>query len=264
MKHAPVGARDFHTLGHLQDAGIPSYFSGCLTLTLHRPEVAREQDLIVLNDVPIQVEELIRSCSPKRIEKVSQITAQRDRTKRFQAACDLLEKYAMASLVVTSRLHCALPCLAFGTPVILIASAADETRFPGLDELVTQYSLSEFCANFERSMIDHVRCGSIKYTLIRDTLVQKVLTFIKDDFYHEFDGDYRRLISRNTFGDVRTDMRSAILSALYRQILGREADNDGFSYYLQIIQSSGIDAGIDFVLSDMLASQESKWQRKNI
>lgn len=32
----------------------------------------------------------------------------------------LLELYASAELVVTSRLHCALPCLALGTPVVLI------------------------------------------------------------------------------------------------------------------------------------------------
>lgn len=32
----------------------------------------------------------------------------------------LLELYAGAELVVTSRLHCALPCLALGTPVVLI------------------------------------------------------------------------------------------------------------------------------------------------
>ncbi|WP_264821067.1 polysaccharide pyruvyl transferase family protein [Acinetobacter schindleri] len=32
----------------------------------------------------------------------------------------MLEKYSTAKLVITSRIHCALPCLAMGTPVIYI------------------------------------------------------------------------------------------------------------------------------------------------
>ncbi|WP_162252321.1 polysaccharide pyruvyl transferase family protein [Caulobacter sp. Root655] len=40
----------------------------------------------------------------------------------------LLELYAGAELVVTSRLHCALPCLALGTPVVLIT--ADDVYAP--------------------------------------------------------------------------------------------------------------------------------------
>lgn len=40
--------------------------------------------------------------------------------EKFAYARRLLARYASARLVVTSRIHCALPCLALGTPVIFI------------------------------------------------------------------------------------------------------------------------------------------------
>ena len=33
----------------------------------------------------------------------------------------MLIKFATAKLVITSRIHCALPCLALGTPVVFVA-----------------------------------------------------------------------------------------------------------------------------------------------
>ena len=41
---------------------------------------------------------------------------------RFTAAYQLMEMYASAKLVVTQHIHCALPSVAIGTPVILINS----------------------------------------------------------------------------------------------------------------------------------------------
>jgi hypothetical protein len=55
----------------------------------------------------------------------------------MNTAADLLERYASAHLVITSRLHCALPCLAFGTPVLFIPPRHDLKRFEGIAELLT-------------------------------------------------------------------------------------------------------------------------------
>ena len=222
MQHAPVGARDLETLGHLQRAGIPSYFSGCLTLALHRPDVSRQQDLIVLNDVPLEAETIIRGRSAKNIETVSQMTNERDRPKRFAMACKLLETYAKASLVVTSRLHCALPCLAFDTPVILITSAADLTRFPGLAELTEHYTTDEFCAAFSSSMIDRAQPVSTKHHTMRDALIRAVTEFIGEDFYRDRVFDYGRFDRDDQSADVDSDIgRGGAFGALYRKILGR-------------------------------------------
>ncbi|MPN27308.1 hypothetical protein SDC9_174739 [bioreactor metagenome] len=57
----------------------------------------------------------------------------------FQEAEKLLRKYAKAKLVVTSRIHCALPCLSMETPVIYIddleKSEISSCRLDGLLEL---------------------------------------------------------------------------------------------------------------------------------
>lgn len=44
----------------------------------------------------------------------------KDNDERMRAAEDLVKKYSEASLVITSRIHCALPCLAVETPVYYV------------------------------------------------------------------------------------------------------------------------------------------------
>ena len=68
---------------------------------------------------------------------------------------NLLNKYARAKLVITSRIHCALPCLAMGTPVIFINgfdSFVDSCRFDGIIELFNRIDVNpktgEYKANF--------------------------------------------------------------------------------------------------------------------
>lgn len=60
----------------------------------------------------------------------------------LEEAEQLIKKYATASLVVTSRIHCALPCLGLETPVIytedLNQSEASACRLNGLRELFTR------------------------------------------------------------------------------------------------------------------------------
>ena len=49
----------------------------------------------------------------------------------------MLELYAGAKLIITNLLHCAMPCLALGTPVVLLKNDLDNNfRFSGLTDLV--------------------------------------------------------------------------------------------------------------------------------
>ena len=49
---------------------------------------------------------------------------------RIAKASALLNTYKHAKLVITSRIHCALPCLAYGTPfVFLHSNMANDCRF---------------------------------------------------------------------------------------------------------------------------------------
>ncbi len=56
--------------------------------------------------------------------------------ERFAKAKQLLEIYANARCVFTSRIHCALPCLALGTPVILITKTNDSLRYQGISRFL--------------------------------------------------------------------------------------------------------------------------------
>ncbi|MHB9142904.1 MAG: polysaccharide pyruvyl transferase family protein [Paludibacter sp.] len=59
--------------------------------------------------------------------------------EKIEYAKELLKKYAQAKLVITSRIHCALPCLALETPVIFVDNAqqaeSSYCRLNGLREL---------------------------------------------------------------------------------------------------------------------------------
>ena len=61
--------------------------------------------------------------------------------QRFQLAKQLLDQYARAKLVISTRIHGALPCLALNTPIIFINRKFDR-RYPGLYELLNTIGIN--------------------------------------------------------------------------------------------------------------------------
>lgn len=146
-RYGPVGARDLSTMRLLKRANIDCYFSGCATLTLPRSVDDRDQQLLVLNDVPPAVVSAIKARTKKRIVETSHTAFyQRDPNRRLERAREFLEVYRGAGCVVTSRLHCALPSMAMGTPTLLLDVASDQHRFEGLNELLHHCSVQDFLA----------------------------------------------------------------------------------------------------------------------
>jgi exopolysaccharide biosynthesis predicted pyruvyltransferase EpsI len=66
--------------------------------------------------------------------------------RKFQKAEALLEKYAQAKLVITSRLHCALPCIALGTPIIFIPKDITDVRYSGYLDILDWYEMGGLVA----------------------------------------------------------------------------------------------------------------------
>ena len=67
-----------------------------------------------------------------------------DSEERFETAQHFLDELAQAKLVITSRIHTALPCLAFGTPVVFINSGfEDQNRLNGLIDFMNQINPNE-------------------------------------------------------------------------------------------------------------------------
>jgi Polysaccharide pyruvyl transferase len=178
QQHGPVGARDHGTLELLRTWGIYSYFSGCLTLTLERPEVERESDLVVLCDVPDAVAAIVDGTKLLQVQR----TAHRnEKTKgieaRFGQAQALVDIYARAGCVVTTRLHCALPCLAMGTPVLFLDTAPGTYRFSGLIDLVHHCSVERFVSGNFAYELAAPPPNPTAHLPLRQALVDRARTF---------------------------------------------------------------------------------------
>jgi hypothetical protein len=107
----PVGARDPWTHGMVTGRRMPSVMVGCATLTLPRHEGPRDGGVVVV-DQPSAMGEPGSTAYTHHVVNVSW-------SRQLQLAEKMLDVYQRAELVHTSRLHVLLPCLAFGTPVVL-------------------------------------------------------------------------------------------------------------------------------------------------
>lgn len=210
-KHEPIGCRDYFTVETLKEHGIEAYFTGCLTLTLDRyknEESERDGVYIVdplynyptFNYIRNYPKGIFRYILNGHIFKLSKLKKHlsnifsdellnnavyinqsipgnnMSHDEKFIMADNLLKKYATAKLVITSRIHCALPCLAMGTPVIYINgfdTIGDSCRMDGIIDLFNKIDVDsetgEFKANFEfnGSKIDE----NIKITNKSDYLI---------------------------------------------------------------------------------------------
>lgn len=120
----PIGARDPATRIGLLRAGLRSELVGCATLTLPRYFGPRSGIYSV-------------DCEGPGVSLSHTIGRMMNVSAQWQRACQMLEIYRTAEAVYTSRLHVALPCLAFGTPVHLTVpqTVRASDRFSILDEL---------------------------------------------------------------------------------------------------------------------------------
>jgi hypothetical protein len=147
-EHEPIGCRDFTTVQLLEKEKVKAYFSGCLTLTLNvakREEADREEILLVEPNLDIGT---LFASIPQRCKSKTAFVSHHTQLRgppelRMNTALRILERYAVAKLVITSRLHCALPCLAFGTPVLFVPPSYDVGRLPGLAELFNPVSVND-------------------------------------------------------------------------------------------------------------------------
>ena len=163
---APVGCRDYHTVELLRKIGVPTYFSGDIALTLPRRKGPRSEEIVFVDPLGREKDgafyfpgdkkfrrKFWESIAPKEVlDKAIYVTHydlhKEDHLARYHRAEELLQLYSRAKFVVTSRLHCALPCLAFGTPVLYIESGFSsgprrETRYKGLLELMRSTTLKD-------------------------------------------------------------------------------------------------------------------------
>ena len=160
-KHEPIGCRDHHTVRLFESIGVKAYYSGCLTLTLkNRLKKGDKTDEIILADpfnknLPQKLrDKMLDKFIPESIKKHvvfiehSQNDLSKDMKKRLSDAADLLDRYSRAHLVVTSRIHVALPCIAVGTPVLFMDVGFNlqnsRNRFNGVIEYFNKMGNDKF------------------------------------------------------------------------------------------------------------------------
>ena len=198
-KHQPIGCRDYYTQNLLSGFGIKTYFSGCLTLTLSRKNFniknnqrkgiylispmerllpKREkfsgsyfQKLIMNLKRPLNKIKYLKAI--KRLhhflkdeeEEIHNISQTIDsviysKEKKTEFAEQHLKYIANAKLVITSRIHSALPAVAFDTPVLFLSDGLNHinqrSRLDGMDNFF-QILNSRDLKNFDLKKIKNTK-----------------------------------------------------------------------------------------------------------
>lgn len=182
-RYEPVGCRDEETMVRLRKNGIQAYVSGCTSLCIPKREKKATQTKVFVVEAdkevypyfPIDVKndmvEIIhkvkdfQQMDPKEAEKIE-----------MKLAEEVFARYRdEARLVITSKMHCALPCLALGIPVIYVSPRCD-CRWSGLDRLVHVYTREEYCKidwNPEAKDIEKVK------EMIKNVAKQQIVERVK-------------------------------------------------------------------------------------
>jgi hypothetical protein len=141
-KHEPIGCRDQATVDLFINEGIDAYFTGCLTLFFdpvhdsdgkkYLVDVNSSCDYIPDLDIDLELfdgfEIIEHDVFDVGFQNINQ---------RLKSANKLLDGYKTASLVVTTRLHCALPCRSLNTDCIFMhKDYFSDRRFKGLEGIL--------------------------------------------------------------------------------------------------------------------------------
>jgi hypothetical protein len=119
----PIGARDPATEAILRHAGLSTEMIGCASLTFPRYR-GRREGIFVTDAAPRF------NVPPSAVVITHHLPLNISWCDQWTRAMHVLEIYRRAKLVYTSRLHAALPCLAFGTPIVFSCPDAVTIRDP--------------------------------------------------------------------------------------------------------------------------------------
>ena len=187
-----IGCRDKGSMREFKKAGIKAYLSGCFTLTIKPFDDVVPHGKIVLTDLSREVVAFIKERTQKDTVIVSHdikrpllppeaVRYAKEHGKgedvptshlpsiadqAYHASCypgnwcyrralveGLLRFYQGASLVVTGRLHVALPCLALGTPLFFVKEA----------EGLADYRFSTFVPYWHHTTPEDLLAGKYVY-----------------------------------------------------------------------------------------------------
>ena len=142
-QYQPIGCRDFHTLQEVQKQGIEAYYGGCLTITFPRRNKEIVGNKVFIVDVSDEIIKKIPSEILNNAEYVEHVehVKYNEECVGEDGAKEIYKRYAdEAKLVITSRIHCAQPCIAAGIPVVFICETIS-FRYEVLRQFLPIYTL---------------------------------------------------------------------------------------------------------------------------
>lgn len=161
-KYEPIGCRDEITCNIFRKSGIEAYIMGCYTLCL--PE--RNSNIMSSKTYLVDVSEELMEYIPEKLKENSKslthavpfleypITCEEDERLVNLAEAYMDEYREEATLIITSRLHAAAPCMAMGIPVVLASNNVD-FRYAWIDKFTECYQLEDYShINWNVSKVD--------------------------------------------------------------------------------------------------------------
>lgn len=181
---SPIGCRDSHTLELLTKKDVKAEFTGCLTLTLNKFKNVKKQDYICAVDVSKDTLEKIKSSTNLEVKEITHNVPE-DYYKlsweeRFRNVEELLKIYQGAKCVITTRLHCGLPCTALGTPVLIIHNKNDDDRFKDYLKFIDFCYEPDFLNGNYIYDFSNPLANKSEHLKIRDNLNKRCINFIND------------------------------------------------------------------------------------
>ena len=181
IKYGPVGCRDTSTVKYLESQGVPAYFSGCMTLTLQANPTVEKKNYILCVDVDKEILEEIKKRTNRPVFNITRKLLPLKVKNRFHLANAMLRIYQSAHCVVTSRVHVSMPCLALGTPVLMLNPKDNlvkkNIRFGGLKELCHQVDADEFLNNPNVWDFENPPANPDDYKKLREDLIKRCSEF---------------------------------------------------------------------------------------
>ena len=182
-KYEPIGCRDEYTKALISERGIDAYISGCLSIMEPKRVIEPKVKKTFFVDIPKQLEEYIPKELKENCEYINHVInvdtleyGDEERKKYDELARQVIKKYREeATLVVTSRLHCAAPCLAMGIPVIIVKDNIDY-RFGWIDKFLPIYEVNDFKnINWSPEVVDIEDTKKLLCSIFADRLNDSIL-----------------------------------------------------------------------------------------
>ncbi len=174
-KNAPIGCRDYGSYITLKKYGVPAYLAGCISITLPRRPLKEYETVyfvdapeFIKNDIP---KEFLQCCKFLHHERELSKEEYYDKNYARNIVIDLLKEYRnQAKLIITSRLHCAAPCMGLGIPTIIVREYKGYT-FDWINQFTNIYLYQNLK---DIDWYPEVHCLEKEKQIILDTAIERI------------------------------------------------------------------------------------------